>query len=451
LPTLIHRSLAALAICVTLVACGGGKEKATSGSPEQIRALRFAGSDLEYVLERIAAEAGLVIAIDEIAPKDLSPDLGLVRVDIDLPAGPVDDALRRVKQAVPLFDYEIKNGVIYARSTLLISTNTPIDVPVLKHKKFTGDLGQLVAGLMSELPASFISVQYVMGGPRGEVASMELPDNSSVKDALIEYARQSKTNWIMHRSSQVVKNTSQGMAIVGTSIEPRRPRTSTLRLPDVRNKLSTIGALADASVRLKQPIVVYDRSVLMGTRGILNLSQQVDTVGYGVKETLDELGESGFGPTMWHFRWRMEDGVPVVRSSRFLYFLRGRDVLSSELLGGDFEGTLPELARWLNTHQKHPGDEVLMGGEIVDGMPKGKITVASGTTVHQALIQFAKASGISPHVVVLELTSPIGGIAIDHPHAWHGAYLQDLAEWIPTAEDRIRHDIITHDGDNSAK
>jgi hypothetical protein len=283
------------------------------------------------------------------------------------------------------------------------------------------------------------------------VASIEFPDNSSVKDVLLEYARKSGTSWIMRRSSQVVKNTAQGIAIVGTSVEPRAPRTSTLRLPDVRNKISTIGALADASVRTKQPILVYDRSVMMSTRGILNLSQQIDPVSLPIDQTLDALGDSSFGPTLWHYKWRMEDGLPVVRSSRFLYFLRGRDILASELLGGDFEGTLPELARWLNSHQKHPGEEVLMGGEIVDGMPVHKLKIASGSTVHQALLQFAKVCGVSPLVVVLELTSPIGGIKIDHPHAWRGAYLQDLAEWIPTPEDRKRTDIITHDEAETTK
>ena len=70
-----------------------------------------------------------------------------------------------------------------------------------------------------------------------------------------------------------------------------------------------------------------------------------------------------------------------------------------------------------------------MGGEIAEGMPKGKIRIDSGETVHQGLLAFAKASGVSPYVIVLDMQNPFSGKMIERPGAWSGAYLQDLSEW----------------------
>jgi hypothetical protein len=119
----------------------------------------------------------------------------------------------------------------------------------------------------------------------------------------------------------------------------------------------------------------------------------------------------------------------VIESARFLFFLRGRDLFRSELLAGEFEGSLPELARWINTHQKNPNGEVLMGGEIVEGLPTAKLKIEPGTTVFDALIEFAKASGVSANVSVLDMANPVTGKMGVHPNAWRGAYLQDLGEW----------------------
>src|SRR5262249_42351513 len=154
------------------------------------------------------------------------------------------------------------------------------------------------------------------------------------------------------------------------------------------------------------------------------------------------LGASGFGPGSWHFHWREENGVPVLRTNHFLYFLRGRDLITAPLLAGDFEGSLPELARWINSHQKSPTGEVLMGGEIADGMPTGKIHVEPGQTVHDAIVAFAKASGVSPYVIVLDMQNPFTGALIESPKAWRGAYLQDITEWHSKPEDERALGII---------
>jgi hypothetical protein len=424
-----HAPLLAMALTIGLLACGSESTPESSGMPE-IRALQFAGADLEYALERVAAEAGMPLALDEIKPKDMSPDLALYRVDLDLPAGPVDAALRALQKGAGGFEFEIVDGVIYVRSQLSLAAKTPLDLPLLPQKQFKGGINELVAQVLASIPTSFVTVERVIGGPEGPVVEFEIADKSSVKDAFVQYARASKLNWVIHRAGFVVDDANYGKAIVGTTIELRRPRKSVSRLPAVFNKESTLGSLAAASARLKAPMLVLDRSVVMNTRGFLNLSAQADPM-MPLVETLDDLGQSGWGPESWHFKWKMQDGLPVIESSRFLYMLAGRDLLRQELLGGDFEGSLPEFARWLNSHLKNAGSDVLMGGEIAPDLPRTSLTIASGTTVQQALVEFAKASKISPYVTLLDLTNPISGKQVAHPNAWKGAYLQDLAEWLP--------------------
>jgi len=427
-PSTLFRALCAVALALAVAACGGEKAPGETEGP-QVPALRFAGVDLEYALERVAAEAGLPLVLDQITPEDMTPDLALYRVDVDLPAGPLDKVLAKLRENAGGFDYEVVNGVIYARSQLSLAKKTPLDQPSLKGEKFSGNLDDLVRQVMIQLPSSYVTVQRVMGGPQAPAVEFEIADKATVRDLLIDYARASKLNLTVRRAGQVVRSEAVGgTAIVGTTIEPRFPRKETHRLPQVYQRESTIAALADASARLKAPIVVLDRSVIMNTRGFLNLSGQKDPK-LELVATLDDLGASGWGPDHWHFKWKEENGVPVVESARFLFFLRGRDLFRAELLSGEFEGSLPELARWINTHQKSPTGEVLMGGEIVEGLPRAKLTIAPGTTVLDALIQFAKASGVSPTIAVLDMANPVTGKIGTHPNAWRGAYLQDLAEW----------------------
>lgn len=426
----------AASLVAALVGCSSGSDSNNSGVP-QIKALRFAGVDLEYALERIAAEAGLPLALDEIRPEDNSPDLGLFRVDIDLPAGPVDAALRKLKEVAGGIDFEIVDGVLYVRSHLLVGTKTPIDLPQLAKSSFKGTLKDLVLHIRRAIPSSFVTIERTVGDPTPPEVEFEIADKASVKDVFLQYARASKLGWTMFRAGHTVDDPTHGAAIVATSIQPRYPRTSTSRRPQISHLMSTTGALASASARLGVPLVVLDRSVVMNTRGFLNLSSQLDRQK-PLKETLDDLGESGWGPERWHFKWKLEDDVPVIESRDFLHRLAGRDLLRAELLAGEFEGSLPELARWLNTHMKKRTNEVLMGGEIVAGQPRGKITVAPGTTLQQALVAFAKSSGVSPNFVLLGGTNPLSGKLISHPNAWQGAFLQDLAEWIPREGEQQR-------------
>lgn len=425
--------LLAAILAVGVSGCGSETKQASSGAPE-IKALRFAGVDLEYALERVAAESGMPLALDQITPRDRSPDLGLYRVDVDLPAGPVDQALTKLRQSAGGFDFEIVDGVLYVRSQLLVTAKTPLDLPLLPATKFKGSIEQLVALVLAKVPYSFMTLQLVSGGPVTPTVEFDIPDKSSVRDAFLQYARLGGLGWTIRRAGQVVEDPQVGTAIVGTTIEPRRPRTSVSRRPQVFNLMSTVGAVADASVRLQTPVVVLDRSVVLNTRGNMDFSSQMDPK-LPLAETLDELGASGWGPTVWYFKWKMLDGVPLLQSDRYLYSIHGRELFREELLAGEFEGTLGDLARWINTHRKSASDAVLMGGEIVEGQPRAKLTIAPGTTVEEAMVAFAKATGVSQYAVVLDMWSAVSGKQVVHPHTWRGAYLQYLSDWVQPRPD----------------
>ncbi len=434
------RSIAApmLAACLVTTALGCGSEIETSapGSPE-IKALRFAGVDLVYALERIAAEAKLPLALDQIRTDDATPDLALYRVDIDLPAGPLDVALRKLIAAVGGLDYEIRNGVLYVRSNMLVTTTTPIDQPLLPSSSFKGTMADLTRYILATIPSSYVVIERVVGDPEPPTVEFEIADKASVKDVFLQYAHASKLGWTMYRAGQKVDDPTHGAAIIGTTIQVRYPRTSTSRRPQVFQLMCTTSALAAASARLGVPFVVMDRSVLLDTRGFLNLSSQKEQ-GLSLEETIEELAQSGWGPERWHFKWKLEDGVPVLESRDYLHRLAGRDLFRAELLAGEFEGSLPELARWVNAHMKKPTHEVLMGGEIVEGMPRGKMRIAPGTTLQQALVAFAKNSGVSVYVVLVGSQNPLSGKLVSNPKAWQGAFIQDLSEWKNTEEELRR-------------
>ena len=95
-------------------AAGCSKELEASEQPVQARmvpGLRFAGVNLIYALRRLAAEAELLLALDELQPRDLGPDLDRFRIDLDLPAGSVQTALEALKGQTQAFDFGIFDSV----------------------------------------------------------------------------------------------------------------------------------------------------------------------------------------------------------------------------------------------------------------------------------------------------------------------------------------------------
>jgi hypothetical protein len=105
--------------------------------------------------------------------------------------------------------------------------------------------------------------------------------------------------------------------------------------------------------------------------------------------------------------------------------------LNDTVTGGKFEGTLPELARWINENRSKPPKKVLMGGEITGKGPASKLEIAEGTTVEEALLDFARASGAGWNLVLIDELTPDAPVRELPANAWLGAYLMPLESWAP--------------------
>jgi hypothetical protein len=53
-------------------------------------------------------------------------------------------------------------------------------------------------------------------------------------------------------------------------------------------------------------------------------------------------------------------------------------------------------------------------------------------------VAFAKASGISPYVVVLDMLNPISNMMVERQGAWKGAFVTDLGDWHTNPGDKER-------------
>jgi hypothetical protein len=148
--------------------------------------------------------------------------------------------------------------------------------------------------------------------------------------------------------------------------------------------------------------------------------------GSPIELALDELGYQGEGNPR-DYEWSMVNGVPVLKSERFLFFLPGRELLDEKLRGGSFEGTLAELTRWIHEHRKQPSTKLLMGGEIRPDVERAKLDVAEDTTILEALLSFARATNQGFVVVLRDSLSPAKPL----DEVWAGAFISRLSDWGP--------------------
>ncbi len=102
--------------------------------------------------------------------------------------------------------------------------------------------------------------------------------------------------------------------------------------------------------------------------------------------------------------------------------------MNAAVKGGRFEGTLPELARWLNQNRAKPPQKILMGGEITGKGPRARLQIAEGETVEAVLLDFAKASGSGWNLVLLE-PDPERPSTQPAANTWDGAFLTPLELW----------------------
>jgi hypothetical protein len=95
--------------------------------------------------------------------------------------------------------------------------------------------------------------------------------------------------------------------------------------------------------------------------------------------------------------------------------------------GGEFEGALGHLGRWLNENRESPSEKVFVSGEIHPDWPRAKLQIEPGTSVEDVLYQFAHASGQGWNLVVKDALTPNTKIE----GTWAGAYLTRLSDWGP--------------------
>ncbi len=389
-----------------------------------VPALRFAGADLVYVVRRIAGEAGLVLALDELRSLTASEDPRLSQVDVDLPAGTVDSTLAALRDQVGGFDYSFPRGLLYVRSYKVVESKTALDRPNLPGGTFEGDLKGLGAWLQKKQPEAFLRVRPQRGHPVGPPVSLSVPRGSSALDVLLMYAEASGLGWRLRRSGEPVSESENEIVVVATELTPWKPLPSPHHVPSIRMEGSMVQAFADLGTRTKTPICVIDPGPLYGNRGTLERAAGIDP-GFGVEPSLQDLSlQAGYV-----FRWEERDGVYVIWAEGFDRFPWLGDILKEELRAGEFRGTIFELSRWLTAHRTGSVERQIVGGEIVRGMPEATIQVEPGTTIGQVLFEFARATNRGYYLVIFDNLNP------KKPYeGWRGAFLSDLAEWgeLPT-------------------
>ncbi|MFQ5513852.1 MAG: hypothetical protein ACE5FG_05385 [Myxococcota bacterium] len=420
------------ALIVSLAACrpdSEGPPVGGSSAPGEIPALGFAGVDLVYALRRVAAEAQVLLALDEVDAGPLVPDLARYRVDVDLPAGPVSRALDTLREATGAFDYRIHGNVLYVRSVLAVDAVTALDVGGLAATHLNVDFVELVRWIMHVRPGSFLNANKTRGEPVYRKVELEVAEGSAILDLLIQYAAKVERGWRMKRAGQRVTDAQGRPGIVASSLSLWSALKQPDPLPRYRMNTSTLGALASIQDRTGTAICIKDRSVTGTIQPSLDYRKKLDP-GLDFEESLRLLAKPPPTSSLADFSWERRDRVVLLTSQFYEYYLPGRDLLRSELQGGAFEGTLAELARWLNESRKGSVRKVLMGGEILRDAPRARIEVPEGASVEEALLAFAHASGDGWVIVIVDAFTPEASAQKIPPGDWRGAYLTRLQPWM---------------------
>ena len=439
----MHRKLPHLVAIAALVTTLGAITACGPSAPQRdafvdkeypVPALRFAGVSLKYALRRAAGAAGLIIVIDELrVPGTESEDLAVERIDVDLPAGNVRDALETLYEAVPAFDYHVENGLMLVRSRRVLSDTTALDVKDLPASSVTVDFRGMISHIMAERPYTFLRPGDLIGMPAYLKVPLDIKENSSVLDVLVQFARLSKTGLLIRRAGyRVSEDTLTGgtapegaVLISATTVGMIRSLDNPQPLTRWRAKRSLVVTLSGIEARAGKPFVIRDRSLLQDNRGALNFKHGNDVPTKPVDWVLGALGRGKEGRRD-RFSWTEDEEIIHVDSTAFDDFPTGRVILEEKLEAGDFEGTLAELTRYINAKRKNPSIKLLMGGEILEDAPKAKIEVRDGMTVQEVLYEFARKTGEGWVYVVRDNRYPHQTVSA---RTWSGGYLSRLQDW----------------------
>lgn len=397
-------------------------------STYETKALQLAGVDLLYTFRRLAAESGMLLAVDELRAASGVPDLEYFRVDIDIPAGPVNKALDLLKEATEdAFDYRIFDNVIYVRSRLSVTHETGLDTKVLNGGHFEGHIDHLIQLIMRQHPSALIHSDNVRGAPQFRKISIDIPPKSSALDVLITYAKAAEFGWRIRRGAFQRRTTDGELGIAATTFELMDNLKAPERLSRFKTRLTATEAIADLAERTQTPIVIKDRSILGDIRSQLDLERRLDPQT-AVTDSLEALAVTGpRRPELLNFSDR--DGVYVVRSHAYTEQPTGEAFLQEKLNAGKFTGTLPLLARWLVENRKEPSTRSFMAGENYDGMPEVSFEITDGQTIEDALMMFARKSGKGWVYIAFDNATPGYETIAERPKVWQGGFLAPLKLW----------------------
>ena len=108
------------------------------------------------------------------------------------------------------------------------------------------------------------------------------------------------------------------------------------------------------------------------------------------------------------------------------------DILGERLRAGEFEGTLPELSRWINHNRAVPSNTLMVSTEIRDDLPSAKLVIPRASTVEEVLLQFATETGTGWVFVENGATtrSKLGiGDNTTTGLQWFGGYLMPISDF----------------------
>jgi hypothetical protein len=379
---------------------------------------------LVYALRRVAGEASLPLALDELRPFAGGEGLSSRWVDLDLRAGTAEQALRGLQQHVGGFTHEFRHGLIHVRTAVKPGVDTGIDRKEIGDGTFEGDLKGLGAWVQSVRPNTFLGVHLEVGHPVGPNVKLRVPANSSVLDVLLLYAKESGVGWRLRRAGQRFPVSTHQTAIISTEVQPWKALTEPHHTAPFRQHGSMIQSLGQIAARTGATICVIDAAPLLLNRGTLDHALGADA-GFTLEKTLNELAAMHMPNSPPNMTWQQLDGITFVRAEALDRFPILEETLKDQLSEGEFHGSLPELGRWISHRLAETSGRRIAAGEIVPDGPRARLHVEPGTTVEQLLLDFARATGQGWYLVIRDRRKK----GSPHPRPWHGAYLSDVLEW----------------------
>jgi hypothetical protein len=395
-----------------------------------VPALSFAGVDVVYALRRVAAEAEVLLLLDEMSPREELGDLFFYDIDTDLATGPLSDMLDELRRhSDEGWEYEIDDGVLYVRSSSSLDGRSVLDQGYLRPGQLEVDFLELVAWIMAQRTEAFLTVVPGRGQPVYKKVVLDVPEQASPVDVLKQYARKVGAGWRLTRAGRPEPGeqiTSNEVRIVSSVVSLWLPLSDPVVLPSDRLDRSPITALARIDLRVPEPICAFDRTLFGMNRGALDLDLIVDP-GEELEQSLELIGRYPDGRQRF-FLWEWNDGVVLAFGRNFLATDTRMSLLNEKVRGGHFSGSLGQLVRWLNANRLDPSIRRLYAGEIDPNARTATLEIKEGTLVFDVLLDFARATGVGWNYVLRD--AGITFQARDLPgFATIGAYVTSMDEW----------------------